>query len=68
MSKKRLRLGHGSGDGLVVTVIAFYYNDQSLNPAVVYIFVCKYDLKSAKIKQKEAEVGPIKNRMRLANV
>ena len=48
------------GGGLVVSVLALYSDDPSLNPTEVYNFSVKLLLKRMKIKQKEAGVGPFK--------
>ena len=47
----------GSGGGQVVSVLAFYSDDPSLNSAEVYSFYSVNCLKRTKIKQKEAEDG-----------
>ena len=46
------------GGGLVVSVLAFYSDDPSLNPTEVYNFSVKLLLKRTKINTKEAGVGP----------
>ena len=48
----------GCGGGQVVSVLAFYSDDPSLNPAEVYNFSVKLLLKRTKINKKEAGVGP----------
>ena len=48
----------GRGGGQVVSVLAFYSDDPSLNPAEVYNFSVKLLLKRTKINKKEAGVGP----------
>ena len=48
----------GLGGHLVVSVLASYSDDPSLNPAEAYSFFCKYCLKRTKINKKEAVVGP----------
>ena len=48
----------GRGGGQVVSVLAFYSDDPSSNPAEVYIFSVKLLLKRMKINKKEAGVGP----------
>ena len=48
----------GSGGGQVVSVLAFYSDDPSSNPAEIYNFSVKLLLKRTKINKKEAEVGP----------
>ena len=54
-------LGRGSG-GQVVSVLAFYSDDPSSNPAEVYNFSVKLLLKRTKINKKEAVVGPFKKK------
>ena len=44
----------GRGGGQVVSVLPFYSNDPSLNPAEVYNF----SVKRTKINKNEAGVGP----------
>ena len=46
------------GGGLVVSVLALYSDDPSLNPTEVYNFSVKLLLKRTKINTKEAGVGP----------
>ena len=48
------------GGGQVVSVLAFYSDDPSSNPAEVYNFSVKLLLKRMKINKKEAGVGPFK--------
>ena len=48
-------VGRGCG-GLVVSVLAFYSDNMSYNPAV--FSVCKMLIEKTKNKQKEAWVGP----------
>ena len=48
----------GRGGGQVVSVLAFYSDDPSSNPAEVYNFSVKLLLKRTKINKKEAGVGP----------
>ena len=43
----------------MVSVLAFYYYNPSLNPAEAYGFSVKFLLKKNDSQQKEAEVGPI---------
>ena len=47
------------GGSEVVSVLAFYSNDSSLNPNTVYSFMCTFFEKSEN-KQKEAGDGPFK--------
>ena len=42
----------------MVSVLAFYSDDPSLNPAEVYNFSVKLLLKRTKINKEEAGVGP----------
>ena len=42
----------------MVSVLAFYSDDPSSNPAEIYNFSVKLLLKRTKINKKEAEVGP----------
>ena len=48
----------GRGGGQVVSVLAFYSDDPSSNPAEIYNFSVKLLLKRTKINKKEAGVGP----------
>ena len=48
----------GLGGGQVVSVLAFYSDDPSSNPAEVYNFSVKFLLKRMKINKTEAGVGP----------
>ena len=52
----------GCGGGQVVSVLAFYSDDPSSNPAEVYNFSVKLLLKRTKINKKEAGVGPFKKK------
>ena len=52
----------GCGGGQVVSVLAFYSDDPSSNPAEVYNFSVKLLLKRMKINGKEAGVGPFLKR------
>ena len=47
------------GGSEVVSVLAFYSNDSSLNPNTVYSFMCTFFEKNEN-KQKEAGDGPFK--------
>ena len=50
----------------MVSVLAFYSDDPSLNPTEVYNFSVKLLLKITKINKKEAGVGPfLKNKTRI---
>ena len=51
----------GRGGGQVVSMLAFYSDDPSLNLAVVYSFSVKIVFEKNKNKQKEAGVGPFKS-------
>ena len=53
----------GRGGGQVVSVLAFYSDDPSSNPAEVYNFSVKLLLKRMKINKKEAGVGPFKKNL-----
>ena len=53
----------GRGGGQVVSVLAFYSDDPSSNPAEVYNFSVKLLLKRTKINKKEAGVGPFFRKM-----
>ena len=48
----------GCGGGQVVSVLAFYSDNPSSNPAEVYNFSVKLLLKRTKLNKKEAGVGP----------
>ena len=50
-------MGRGGG-GLVVSVLAFFSDNQSSIPAEVYKFFCKIVVEKTENKQKEAGVGP----------
>ena len=52
-------MGRGGG-GLVVSVLAFFSDNQSSIPAEVYKFFCKIVVEKTENKQKEAGVGPFK--------
>ena len=47
----------GRGCGQVVSVLAFYSDDPSSNPAEAYSFSCKIVFEKNKNKQKESRVG-----------
>ena len=57
MSQKYI-LSWGRGGGQVVSVLAFYSDGPSSNPAEVYNFSVKLLFKRTKINKKEAGVGP----------
>ena len=46
---------------MVVSVLAFYSNDLSSNPAKVYNFSVKLNLKRTKINKKRAGLAHLKN-------
>ena len=48
----------GQGGGQVVSLVDFYYDDPSSNPAEVYNFSVKINVEKNENKQKEAGVGP----------
>ena len=48
----------GRGGGQVVSVLSFYSDDPSSNPAEAYIFTAKFVFEKNENKQKEAGVGP----------
>ena len=50
----------GCGGGLVVSMLAFYSDDPSSNPAEAYRFFCTMLSETNENKQKEAGVGPFK--------
>ena len=52
-------ISEGCGGGQVVSVIAFYSNDRSLNPAEAYNFFCKIVFETNKNKQKRGRVDPL---------
>ena len=54
---KRDGIGRGGG-GQVVSMLAFYSNDPSSNPADAYSFSVKFVFEKNENKQKEAGVGP----------
>ena len=47
----------GRGGGQVVSVLSFYSDDPSSNPAEAYIFTVKFVFEKNENKQKEAGVG-----------
>ena len=47
------------GGGHVVSVLAFYFNNPSSNPAEAYSFLCKICVWQERKKIKEAGVGPL---------
>ena len=49
----------GCGGGQVVSLLAFYSNDPSSNPAKVYSFFCNIVFEKNENKQKEAWFGPL---------
>ena len=49
----------GCGGGQVVSLLAFYSNDPSSNPAKVYSFFCNIVFEKNKINKKEAGFGPL---------
>ena len=53
-SKTNWRVGRGVGQ--VVSLLAFYSNDLSSNPAEVYNFFCTIDIEKNENKQKEAHL------------
>ena len=54
-----MKLGSvGRGGGQVVSVLTYYSDDPSSNPAEVYIFPVNLLLKSMKINKKETAYGP----------
>ena len=54
---KKYLLELGSGGGQVVSVLALYSDDPSSNPAEVYIFSVKLNLKRTKINKKRPELA-----------
>ena len=48
----------GGGGGQVVSVLAYYSDNPSSDPADVYSFLLKFVFEKNKNKQKEAGVGP----------
>ena len=48
------------GRVVVVSVLAFYSDNRSLNPTEVYNFSLKLLLERTKINKKEPEIGPFK--------
>ena len=53
----------GSGGcGQVVSMLAFYSDDPSSNPAEAYSFFCKICIWKDRKQTKESVVGPIKKR------
>ena len=59
----------GRGGGQVVSVLAFYSDDPSSNPADAYSFSVQIVFEKNENKQKEAWVGPFfKNFQKLPNL
>ena len=52
-------MGVGRGGGQVDSVLTFYSDDTSSNPAEAYSFSVKLCLKGTKMNIKEAGVGPL---------
>ena len=52
----------GGGGGQVVSVLAYYSDNPSSDPADVYSFLLKFVFEKNKNKQKEAGVGPLFNK------
>ena len=44
----------------MVSILTFYSDDPSSNPADACIFCAKFVFEMNKIKQKEAKIGPLK--------
>ena len=55
-----MELNMGCGGGQVVSVLAFYSNNPSSNPAEAYSFSVILCLKRTEKNKKEAGVGPLK--------
>ena len=53
----------GRSGGQVVSVLTFYSDNPSSNPAEVYNFSVKLLLKRTKINKKEAGVGPLEKKV-----
>ena len=53
----------GRGCGQVVSVLAFYSNNPSLNLTDAYIFSVKFVFKKNENKQKEAGFGPFSKKL-----
>ena len=53
----------GRGGGQVVSVLAFYSDDLSLNPAEIFNFSVKIvvEIEKDENKHKKARIGPFKN-------
>ena len=51
----------GRGGGQVVSVLAFYSNDPSSNPADAYSFSVEFVFEKNENKQKRGRVGPFKS-------
>ena len=64
-SKQVGRLGRGGGGRLVVSLLAFYSNDPSLNPAKDCSFLCKILFENNENGHKEAGVGPLKKQQQI---
>ena len=60
MAKGWCAWGHGGGQ--VVSVLAFYSDDPSLNPAETYSLFCNIVFENNVNNQIEAVVGPLFNR------
>ena len=64
-TKKKEWICLGRGGGQVVSVLAFYSDDLSSNPAEVYNFSNKIVIEKNENKQNEAGVGPFKKNMNM---
>ena len=49
----------GRGGGQVVSILAFYYEDQCSNPVEAYVFSWKIVFEKNENKQRLAGVGPL---------
>ena len=63
----QMKISKGCGGGQVVSVLAFYSNDPSSNPAQVSNFCVKLLLKRTKINNKEAGVGRFFKKMKISD-
>ena len=55
---EKVQIYWGRGGGQVVSVLTFYSDDLSSNPADAYSFSVKFVFETNENKQKEAGVGP----------
>ena len=60
MDHLKKQLAQGRGGGQVDSMLAFYSEDLSLNPARAYNFFGRFLFEKKENKQREARIGPLK--------